>query len=93
MPFPASFNVGAVGQKSFGRTGGITARKVTTMIDLLTAQEVAKALKVNYRKVLDMIALGELKAYRIGRVFRVSKDELERYLRTVKLDSLQGHRR
>ncbi len=63
------------------------------MVDLLTAQEVAKALKVNYRKVLDMIALGELKAYRIGRVFRVSKDELDRYLRNVKLDSLRGHRR
>ena len=93
MPFPASSNVEAVGQKSFGYTGGITARKGTVMIDLLTAQEVAKALKVNYRKVLDMIALGELKAYRIGRVFRVSKDELDRYLRNVKIDPIQGYRR
>lgn len=93
MPFSASFNVGAVRQKSFGRTGGMTARKGITVIDLLTAQEVAKALKVNYRKVLDMIALGELQAYRIGRVFRVSKDELDRYLRNVKLDSHRGYRR
>lgn len=53
------------------------------MTELLTPKEVANILKVNYRKVLDMIALGELRAYRIGRVFRIPESEVYRYLQSV----------
>ena len=54
---------------------------------LYTSKEVAGLLKVNYRKVLDMIALGELTAYRIGGVFRISEEEIDRYLNSVKVQN------
>lgn len=57
------------------------------MTELLTPKEVANILKVNYRKVLDMIALGELRAYRIGRVFRIAESEVYRYLQSVKIET------
>lgn len=54
---------------------------------LLTPNEVANILKINYRKVLDLIALGELPACRIGRVFRIPKEDLSRYIHSVKVAS------
>ena len=57
------------------------------MNQLYTPKEVAGLLKVNYRKVLDMIALGELTAYRIGGVFRISEEEIQRYLNSVKVQN------
>ncbi|MCH8836261.1 MAG: helix-turn-helix domain-containing protein [Candidatus Marinimicrobia bacterium] len=57
------------------------------MTELLTPKEVANILKVNYRKVLDMIALGELRAYRIGRVFRIAESEVYRYLQSVQIET------
>ena len=57
------------------------------MNELLTPKDVANKLKVSYRKVLDMIALGELPAYKIGGVFRISEREIHRYLDSVKVDS------
>lgn len=53
----------------------------------LTPKEVSKILKVNYRKVLDLIAEGELKAYRVGRMFRIPRHELQRYLRSVRVET------
>ena len=47
---------------------------------LLTPSEVSDILKVNYRKVLEMIVLGELAAFQIGRQYRVDESELENYL-------------
>lgn len=61
------------------------------MIELLTAQEVAKLLKVNYRKVLDLIAAGELKAHKVGRVFRVRQKDLDTYLRSAKVQTIWDH--
>ena len=43
-------------------------------------------LNVSYRKVLDLILLGELSAYRIGGVYRVSQDDLNRYLQSSKVE-------
>ena len=54
---------------------------------LYSPKEVAGLLKINYRKVLDMIALGELTAYRIGGVFRISEEEIQRYLNSVKVQN------
>lgn len=54
------------------------------MEELLTVNEVSKYLKINYRKVLDMIALGELVAYKIGGVYRVSTYAIHKYLEGVK---------
>ena len=56
------------------------------MEQLLTPKEVAKLLRVNYRKVLDLIALGDLRAYKVGGVFRICEEEITRYLRSVEVE-------
>ncbi|MCH8272922.1 MAG: helix-turn-helix domain-containing protein [Candidatus Marinimicrobia bacterium] len=48
--------------------------------------ELSEMLNVSYRKVLDLILLGELSAYRIGGVYRVSQDDLNRYLQSSKVE-------
>ena len=55
------------------------------MIKLITPKQVSEILQVNYRKVLDMIALGELEAYRIGGVYRIRESSLNRYLESAKV--------
>lgn len=57
------------------------------IIELYTPKDVAKIFNVNYRKVLDLIALGELQAYRIGGAFRISQSEILRFLDTHKVKS------
>ena len=52
---------------------------------VLTPQEAADFLQVGYRKVLDMISLGELTAFRVGRLFRIPEREIYRYLDRVKV--------
>jgi len=47
---------------------------------LLTPNEVADLLKINYRKVLEIILMGDLKAFQVGRQYRVPFNELKRYL-------------
>ena len=60
-------------------------------IVLLTPKEVAHIMKINYRKVLDMIALGQLKAYRLGRVFRISQDDLNKFLESSRYNEPWSH--
>lgn len=55
--------------------------------ELLTPREVGQILKVGYRRVLDMIALGDLRAYRIGHLFRISRKELQHYLESTVVES------
>ena len=52
---------------------------------LLTPSEVSDILKVNYRKVLDLIILGKLEAIKIGRQYRIEKSELLNYLEKNKI--------
>ena len=54
---------------------------------LLTAQEAAALLRVNYRTVLDLITKGELRASRIGRLLRIRREEIARYLRSTQVQS------
>ena len=49
-------------------------------IKLFTPQEIAIVLKINYRKVLDLIHIGELQAYRVGNSLRISEESLIQYL-------------
>jgi len=60
-------------------------------IQLLTPKEVALIMKINYRKVLDMIALGQLKAYQVGRVFRISQDDLNKFLESSRYHEPWSH--
>ena len=49
-----------------------------------TPKEVGDILKVNYRKILDLIIIGKLSAIRIGRQYRISENELEEYVKKKK---------
>ena len=50
------------------------------MTDVLTTREVAARLRVDSKFVRQMIANGELRAMRSGRVIRVSSHEIDRLL-------------
>ena len=47
--------------------------------ELLTPSEVSDILKINYRKVLDMILFGDISAIKIGRQYRIDKCDLLEY--------------
>ena len=49
-------------------------------IKLFTPQEIATVLKINYRKVLDLIHIGKLQAYRVGNSLRISEESLIQFL-------------
>ena len=48
--------------------------------DFLTPRQVSQRLQINYHKVLDLMHLGELEAYKIGGVFRISEEQLHKFL-------------
>ena len=52
---------------------------------LLTPTEVSDLLKVNYRKVLDLIILGKLEAIKIGRQYRIPESSILTFLRNNKV--------
>ncbi len=54
---------------------------------LYTVQEVSEILSVGYRKVLDLIALGELSAFKIGIKYLIAPHELEKFLQSHKTKS------
>ena len=45
-------------------------------------------LKINYRKVLDMILLGDISAIKIGRQYRIDKCDLLEYLKNNKIQRM-----
>jgi len=51
---------------------------------LLTIREVARYLKVVPMTVYRMIDRGDLKAVKVGRVWRIRREDLERYLNRSK---------
>ncbi|MBT4035899.1 MAG: helix-turn-helix domain-containing protein [Candidatus Marinimicrobia bacterium] len=55
------------------------------MQQLLDAKEVATALKVSYRTVLDQINLGKLEAYQVGNQYRISESSYLKYLESIKV--------
>ena len=50
----------------------------------MTAQETADILKVNIMTIYRYIKAGKIKAYKIGKEFRIEKKEFERFLNKVK---------
>ena len=54
------------------------------MIELYTPKETAAMLKINYRKVLDLIHLKKIGAYKIGSDFRIPIHEIHNYLEKSK---------
>ena len=54
---------------------------------LLTTQEVANILKVTVRTVYSLLESGELQGVKIGRVWRVSEDDLRAFIAQRELSS------
>jgi len=49
-----------------------------------TARELADILKLNIMTIYRYIKAGKLKAYKIGKEFRINKEEFQRFLDKVK---------
>lgn len=49
-------------------------------LELLTAQEVAALIKTDARTVYRLMRAGEMQVVRFGRLVRVSKPDLERFI-------------
>jgi len=56
-------------------------------IEIYTIPEVAKRLRINQTTVSRLIHRGELKAYKIGRIYRIPKDEVDRFLNVSKTET------
>lgn len=54
---------------------------------LLTPKQVAEKLNINYLKVLDMIVMVEIDAYKIGGVYRITEGALFDFLEKHKFKS------
>ncbi len=50
----------------------------------LSLEEVAKLLNVNYQLVYRLVRAGELPAVRLGRVYRVDRNDLDDFLERSK---------
>ena len=50
--------------------------------DLFTTEQVAEILKIGKNALYKLLASGDLKAYRNGRVWRIPRQALEEYIRT-----------
>ena len=48
--------------------------------DILTVEEAAEALRVGYNALYELLNTGKLKAYKNGRVWRIPKESLIRYI-------------
>lgn len=64
------------------KRGGATLSEIA-----YTPEEVASILKISKFTVYEMIKRGDLSAYRIGRKYRITKDDLERYIQKSRGDS------
>lgn len=52
--------------------------------DFYRAEDLAEKLDVNIMTIYRYIKAGKLKAYKIGKEFRIDKEEFERFLKSVK---------
>lgn len=53
------------------------------MNTLLTVQDCCDVLKLNYRTVLNLIHIGHIKAIKIGKTYRISSKEIERFINSA----------
>ena len=51
--------------------------------NILTATEAAKYLKVTKKTLLKLIKEGKIRALRVGKVYRIIKEELKQDLREI----------
>ena len=48
--------------------------------DILTTEEVSDLLRAGYNSVYELLNSGKLKGYRNGRVWRMSKESIKKYI-------------
>ena len=48
--------------------------------DILTVEEACEALRMGYNAVYELLNEGKLKAYKNGRVWRIPKESLDKYI-------------
>ena len=65
------------GYQNTSAGGGAPAAKIP---DIMTPAEAAQIMKVNESDILDAINDGSLKAKKVGKAFRISKDNLETFM-------------
>lgn len=56
----------------------------------MTIKEVAELLRVNKMTIYRYIKAGKIEAYKIGKDFRVSKIELDKFLEKIKVQRRDG---
>jgi excisionase family DNA binding protein len=54
----------------------------------LEVREVAAILNISYRKVLELIHMGNLKAIKIGSIFRIDESDLRAFIESAKVSSV-----
>ena len=57
------------------------------MDKLLTPKEIASLLQLRYAKILELIKLGQLKAIKIGKSFRITKHDLHDFIEKNRYNS------
>jgi len=55
------------------------------MDNLISPEDVSKILSINYRKVLELILRGQLKAYKIGRQYKLQETDILEFLSNNKV--------
>jgi excisionase family DNA binding protein len=65
------------GMQNTSAGGGATGGK---MPDIMTPAEAAQFMKVGEDDILEAIKDGSLKAKKVGKAFRISKDNLETFM-------------
>jgi len=68
---------GGMQNQNQGGGGGATASR---MADIMTPAEAAQVMKVTEADILEAINDGSLKAKKVGKAFRISKDNLEAFM-------------
>ena len=54
----------------------------------LEVREVAAILNISYRKVLELIHMGNLKAIKIGSIFRIDESDLRAFIESAQVNSV-----
>ncbi len=57
---------------------------MTTKYDFYLVDELAEKLRVNPMTIYRYIKAGKIEAHKIGKEFRIAKDEFERFLKNNK---------
>ncbi len=57
---------------------------MTSNKEFYTAEELAEKLRVNIMTIYRYIKAGKVKAYKIGKEFRIYKEEFNKFLEKVK---------